>query len=46
MASTTLDYCLPVARENHLEHVLVDAPGLVNDGQGEVQALQPLRHGR
>jgi len=29
-----------------LIHLLVDAPGLIHDGQGEVQALQPLRHGR
>jgi hypothetical protein len=31
---------------HHLVHLLVDPAGLVNDGQGEVQPLQPLRHGR
>jgi hypothetical protein len=29
-----------------LVDLLVDAAGLVHDGQGEVQPLQPLRHGR
>jgi hypothetical protein len=30
---------------HHLVHLLVDTPGLIHDGQGEVEALQPLRHG-
>jgi hypothetical protein len=29
-----------------LVHLLVDAAGLIHDGQGEVEALQPLGHGR
>jgi hypothetical protein len=29
-----------------LVHLLVDPPGLIHDGQGEVQPLQPLGHGR
>jgi hypothetical protein len=35
-----------LGKRNDLVHLLVDAAGLVHDGQGVVQPLQPLRHGR
>jgi len=43
MASTTLGALLAGGQGHDLVHLLVDAPGLVNDGQREVQPLQPLR---
>src|SRR5215212_11617708 len=37
---------LPGGEGYNLVDLLVDAAGLVDDGEGEVQSLEPLRHGR
>ena len=43
--ASTMGLLLAGGQGDDLVHLLVDAAGLVDDGQGVVQPLQPLGHG-